>query len=115
MQAIVRWLPRPQGYLDRGAQRANPAGGWKAHHDMRRYDREEHAMTHYARLPLDPPDDAIPIYTLPRAGFLAWLTHCDLWLEARGLPPLDVSDAATWYRAGLSVDDVVERQQGERP
>lgn len=67
-------------------------------------------MMSYARIPLDQPDDdALPIYTLPRAGFLLWLTRCDLWLEARFLPPLDVREAATLYRAGLTIDEVLER------
>jgi hypothetical protein len=55
------------------------------------------------------------LFALPRPRFLTWLTRCDLWLEARFLPKLDVSEAATLYRAGLSIDEVLERQQGERP
>jgi hypothetical protein len=65
----------------------------------------------FARIPLDPPDDdAIPVlHVIVRPGFLTWLVLCDQWLEARSLPAIEMAEAATLYRAGLTIDEVLER------
>ena len=62
---------------------------------------------------MDPAPTVPSIYRLPRLGFLLWWVRCDEWLGAAGFPGLEWNEAATLYRAGLDVDEVVQRARDE--